>query len=443
MKKRAIVIGAGPAGTSAAFRLKQAGCDVRLIERDAQVGGRTRSLHQNGFIMDIGAGLMPGTSKAVFSMMDDADLGDMLEPMHAPTAIWRDGTLHYLEATNMASSIMKTKLFSLASKFRMLAAAWPMMRMWNYLNFENLGRSAPFDTENESLAGYTRRVLNQELLDYLINPMQKVLYVTSAERASIVDLFWSAKSKFAGGAFCVRGGMGRIVDLVCVQLNVSLNTEVLSVDETGDKVEVKMRDANGAESTDTVDICVIATPANVVPKIDRGLSPASQNYLSTLHYSMLSDVHVQLKERTSERAVLIMVPDSADKDLCGILVDHNKGSDRAPAGKGSLSIYLHDEWVRKNWALSDEEVFRIAMAKGERVMPGITKLVEGYHVQRCEFGATISHPGGYKKMAKFIDGLDMKRRVQLAGDYFSLSSVNAAVTSGELVAKRLIQNYVH
>ena len=442
MITRAIVIGAGPAGTSAAFRLKQAGCDVRLIERDAQVGGRTRSLHQNGFIMDIGAGLMPETYKAVFGMMDDAGLSDMLEPMRSPSAIWRDGTLHYIEATNMAGSMVKTKLISLASKFRMLPAAWTMMRMWNYLDFENLGRSAPFDNEDESLAGYTRRVMNQEVLDYLINPMQKLMYVVSAEKASIVDLFWSAKLLFADNSFCVRGGMGRIVDLVSAQLNVSLNTEVLSVTETGNKVEVKMRDANGVESTDTVDICVIATPANVVPAIDRGLSEASRNYLSTLHYSMLTDVHVQLKERTNERAVLIMVPDSADKDLCGILVDHNKGSDRAPSGKGSLSLYLDDEWVRRNWSLSDEEIFRIAMTKGERVMPGITALVEGYHVQRWEFAATVSHPGGYKKMAKFIDGLDMKRRVQLAGDYFSLASVNSAVTSGELVAKRLIENYV-
>ena len=75
-------------------------------------------------------------------------------------------------------------------------------------------------------------------------------------------------------------------------------------------------------------------------------------------------------------------------------------------------------------------------------MPGITDLVEGYHVQRWEFAATLSHPGCYKKLAKFVEGLDVKRRVQLAGDYYSLACVNTAVTSGELVAKRLIENYV-
>ena len=102
MSIKAIVIGAGAAGTSAAFRLQKAGCDVRLIERDAQVCGRTRSLHQNGFIMDIGAGLLPSSYTGFLSLMEDAGLKDMLEPMRNPTAVWRDGKLHYIEATNMA-----------------------------------------------------------------------------------------------------------------------------------------------------------------------------------------------------------------------------------------------------------------------------------------------------------------------------------------------------
>ena len=443
MSQKAIVIGAGPAGASAAFRLQQAGCEVRLLEKDDHVGGRTQSLEKNGFIMDIAAGLLPSSYTGFLGLMTDAGLKDMLEPMVNPMAFFRDGKLHYIEAKSAFSSMMSTKLLSFGAKLGMLPAVFTAMKMWHHLDFENLGRSGPYDTPDESLGAYTRRVMNDEALEYLINPMQKLMYVTGSDRSSIVDFFWSAKNLFADDAFCVKGGMGRIVELVSKQLNVSLNTEVLSVTESGDKVHVKTRDGSGVESTDVVDICVIATPANAVSKIDTGLSAASRSYLDKLQYSMLTDVHVQLHERPAERAVLIMVPDSADKDLCGILLDHNKGSDRAPPGKGALSIYLDDEWVRKNWSMTNETIFRIAMAKVERVMPGVTALVESYHVQRWEFAATLSHPGCYKEMATFIDGLDMKRRVQLAGDYYTLACVNGAVTSGAIVAKRLIENYVH
>jgi len=441
--QKAIVIGAGAAGTAAAFRLQQAGCDVRLLERNDRVGGRTQSKYEDGFIMDIAAGLLPSTYTGFLGLMKDAGLKDMLEPMNNPTAVFRDGKLHYIEATNMAKSMLTTKLISFKSKVMMIRAAFAAMRMWPSLGFENLGLSAPFDNDKESLADFTRRVINDEVLEYLINPMQKLMYVMSAEKASVVDLFWSAKNLFSDQAYCVKGGMGRIVELVSQQLNVSVNTEVLSVTEIGDKVEVKMRDADGHESTEIVDICVIATPANIVPRIDRGLSNSQCDYLAKLKYSMLSDVHIRLKTRPDERAVMIMVPDSVDKDLCGILVDHNKGSDRAPAGKGSLSVYLNDAWVCKNWGLSDEEIFQFAIKRVERVMPGVTDLVEGYYVQRWEFAATISHPGCYKEMASFVESLDLNRRVQLAGDYFSLASVNSAVVSGELVAKRLIERYCH
>ena len=442
MKTRAIIVGAGAAGTAAAFRLQQAGCEVRLIERDSQVGGRTQSKCQNGFIMDIAAGLLPSSYTALLKLMADVGLKDMLEPMLKPIAVFRDGQLHYIEATSVGRSLLRTKLLSPSSKLALLRAAPAAIKMWRSLDFENLGRSAPYDTENESLAGYARRVLNQEILDYLINPMQKLMYVMSAENASVVDLFWSVKNLFADEAYCVKGGMGRIVELIAQQLPVSLNTEVLAVTEAGNKVEVTMRSADGVESTDRVDLCVIATPANVVPAIDAGLSAASRDYLAKLEYSMLTDIHVQLKSRPAEPAVLIMVPDSADKDLCGILLDHNKGTDRAPPGKGSMSLYMDAGWVRQNWALPDAEIFAIAMAKLERVLPGTPELVESYHVQRWNFAATISHPGCYREMAQFVAGLDLQRRVQLAGDYFSLASVNSAVTSGELVAQRLIRNYV-
>lgn len=443
LTKTAIVVGAGAAGTSAAFRLQQAGCKVRVLERDSHVGGRTISRYHNGFIMDVGAGLMPSTYKEVYRLMDDAGLKDMLEPMTSPTAIVRNGKYHYIEATNMFGSMLKSGVVGFGSKLKLTPAVIQGLRMWNQLDFENLGRAAAWDNRNESLAAYTRRVLNKEILDYLITPMQKVMYVMSPEEASIVDLFWTTKNLFADDAYCVRGGMGKIVELISDQLDVSLDTEVLSVTEVGDKVEVAIQNADGSKVTETVDICVIATPGNVVSSIDRGLSQAGKDFFAQIKYSMLADTHVQLKSRPKERAVMILIPDEVDKDLCAILVDHNKGSDRAPAGKGGITIYLDDAWCRRNWQLSDEEIFKTAIARAERVMPGVATLVESYHVQRWEFAATLSSPGSWGNVAKFVESLDTRRRVQLAGDYFSLACVNTAVTSGAIAAQRLIDNYVH
>jgi oxygen-dependent protoporphyrinogen oxidase len=100
------VVGGGPAGASAAFRLQQAGVAVRLFERDARVGGRTRSERIDGYIVDVAAGLLPGTYKAVYRLMEDSGLHNALEPMLSPTAVARDGRLHYLDLANMANSML-------------------------------------------------------------------------------------------------------------------------------------------------------------------------------------------------------------------------------------------------------------------------------------------------------------------------------------------------
>ena len=101
--RRAIVIGSGASGASAAFRLRQAGMAVRMVERDSRVGGRMRTEHINGFVVDIGAGLMPGTYKAVQRLMQDAGLIHLLDQVNSPTAIMRDRRMHYPELSGISN----------------------------------------------------------------------------------------------------------------------------------------------------------------------------------------------------------------------------------------------------------------------------------------------------------------------------------------------------
>ncbi|MGQ0698406.1 MAG: protoporphyrinogen/coproporphyrinogen oxidase [Panacagrimonas sp.] len=438
--KRALVVGGGPAGASAAFRLQRAGVQVRMIERDARIGGRTRTEHIDGYIVDIGAGLLPGTYQAVYRLMQDAGLANQLAPMTSPTAVIRDGRLHYLELSNALRSMLGTQLLGLNSKLHFAAIGLKALGMWKTLGFDSLAGAAPYDTE--TLSDYAERSLTPELYEYLVNPTEKMLYTISGSEASVVDFFWCVKNLLHPKAYCVKGGMDCVVTEVSRNFEVATETEALGVTEVGNQVEVRLRDKLGRETTESVDFCVIATPARDAPKIDRGLSQASRQYLEALEYSTLTDLHLRLRERPDEKAVLIMVPDATDPDLAGIVFEHNKGVDRAPVGKGAISAYFMHRWARQVYALPDEEIYRRGMAKIERVLPRIGKLVEGYLVQRWDYAATVSSPGHYKKLAGFVEGLNMRRRVQLAGDYFSLACVNSAVTSGEIAATRLVESYL-
>ena len=54
MKKKAIIIGAGFAGMSAASFLAKDGWDVTVLEKHNQPGGRARQFKADGFVFDMG-----------------------------------------------------------------------------------------------------------------------------------------------------------------------------------------------------------------------------------------------------------------------------------------------------------------------------------------------------------------------------------------------------
>lgn len=65
-----IVIGAGLAGLQAARRLQEEGLDVLILEREGEVGGRVRTDHIDGFVLDRGFQVLNPAYRAVRDWVD-------------------------------------------------------------------------------------------------------------------------------------------------------------------------------------------------------------------------------------------------------------------------------------------------------------------------------------------------------------------------------------
>ena len=63
------IIGAGPSGLTAAYRLQQAGHTVAVIEARERVGGRTWSNHINGAFLEIGGQWVSPDQTALISLI--------------------------------------------------------------------------------------------------------------------------------------------------------------------------------------------------------------------------------------------------------------------------------------------------------------------------------------------------------------------------------------
>jgi len=101
MKKKIIIVGAGPGGLTAGMILAHRGYDVSIYEKDNQVGGRNGAIKKDGFTFDIGP---------TFLM-----LKPVLEEMFAEINENINDYLHFYELDPMYHLVFKDKSIKISN----------------------------------------------------------------------------------------------------------------------------------------------------------------------------------------------------------------------------------------------------------------------------------------------------------------------------------------
>src|SRR5208282_1741433 len=89
--KKVIVVGAGMAGLAAAFRLRQAGVEVTVLESSDRVGGRIATDSRDGYVIERGAQLITSTYRNVLGLVKELGLESELKLTSPWLAIVKDG----------------------------------------------------------------------------------------------------------------------------------------------------------------------------------------------------------------------------------------------------------------------------------------------------------------------------------------------------------------
>jgi protoporphyrinogen/coproporphyrinogen III oxidase len=188
------VLGGGVTGLTAAWRLKEAGHEVRLLESSAWLGGSVRTQAADGWLAESGPNAMqesPETGTVV------AELGLLPERIVAsPEAkhrfIVHKGELVALPTPSDVSGIISTPLLSFGSKLKVTS---------------EVARSPRSRTEDVSVADLVRDHFGSEILERFVQPIIGGIYAGDAERLSARYAFpkiWEAE-KTTGSL--VRSGL--------------------------------------------------------------------------------------------------------------------------------------------------------------------------------------------------------------------------------------------
>jgi oxygen-dependent protoporphyrinogen oxidase len=254
---------------------------------------------------------------------------------------------------------------------------------------------------------------------------------------SVADLYFSLVKFLGGGMLGYRDGIDFFARALADRLEVELcaRAKLIERSEEGARV-VWTRD--GREHEERVAGAVITVAAPLVPAIYPGLDPELQAMLlEGLHQANFLSARFALSTRPDADALVVVVPSGEPGGVSTVMYEHNISPGCAPAGKGVVGALFYHEWTTPRLELSDDELLEQMLPALDRVVPGIADQIEFAEITRWAPAALRSEPGMHKLIAEIDRRIDGSDRVQLAGDYLSIPSINGSVVSGEAAARRL------
>jgi oxygen-dependent protoporphyrinogen oxidase len=275
-----VIVGGGISGLSAARELCRQGCRVRLLERDAQVGGVIKTRRVGNGVVDVGPDMLLGHKPAALALCKELGLEDQLVAPSSPrtTFLLRRGQLEPLPEASMLglptdwASLIGTGAFSWRGKLRMAAEAL-------------VPRADP--AADESIASFVGRRFGHEAVKSLAEPLLAGIHRGDATRLSMRALFptlldaerqhgsvlralsRNKPGNGRAGSMSLRGGLGQLVERLEWSLPrrvVETDARVLGVDGRG---PFTVRLAAGEPITATA--VLFATPAPVTARLVDGL----------------------------------------------------------------------------------------------------------------------------------------------------------------------------
>jgi protoporphyrinogen/coproporphyrinogen III oxidase len=424
-----VVVGAGVAGLTAAYRLRRDGFGVTVLEASDHVGGRMRTEARDGYRMDTGAYLLSTKYERMRALIDELGLGSAVEPGSDVLGILRDGRVHRVGASVLAGA--RSRALSWRAKLAAARMVLDARRLGSRLDWFELSRASAAD--DESAADYALRRGGRELLDHVVDPVMRVCFMDSSDRISKVDLLFAVNNFFGAGLFNLRDGIGSLPDELARRVDVRLGTRVTEVRERPDGVTVARDGAPDIEA----DACVLTLGAREMATVHPGLPGELRAAVARLRYVRYLVVKLALRRPPAEPALALLVPAVEDAEVCAIELDHNKLPACCPPGTGMASLYWHVDRSEALWDRPDDEVVDRAVTACGPYLPGLADDLAFGHVVRWDPGWVLPAPGGYADMRLLARSRETSRRVHLAGDYFGGSTTNSALCSGERAAEHV------
>ena len=445
-----LIIGGGISGLACAWRLRQLGQPVLLLERSPRFGGVIDTIEQEGFRFDIGPQSFTDT-KAVSELIDELGLRSELlraDP-RAPRYILKGGRL--VPAPLSPPQLFLTPLLGARTKLRILS--------------EPLRHTRPPDTD-ESVAAFTRRKFGADLLENLVGPFISGVWAGDPEKLSLASAFptlrrfeerygsvirGQIKQRRESGkrpSLCnFRGGLKVLVAALAQKLGDSAlsGAEISGIRRSpganSRAFEVTYRHGETTQSLN-VDAAIVATPADETARLLRGIEPGFGEVLGRIEYASVAQVSAgygleQISYWNAEHGLEgfgFLVPRSEGLRILGTVWNSALFPERAPRGMVSFTSFLGGMTDPEIVSYGPDQIAAIALSELSSIL-GITASPAAHHLARWQHALpqyNLGHQGVIADLRKLCARTP---GIFLAGNYFAGPALGACVEHANEVAQ--------
>lgn len=344
----AIVIGAGPAGLSAAAALARRGRSVAVIDPANRAGGAVNTLREDGWRVELGPNTLQLESEADARLL--AELGLDAEIRDADVRggrrlIAHGGELHAL--TSDPRSLLRSRLLSLGGKLRLAREI-----------FQPRGAM-----EGETVRSFAERRFGTEVADRLVDPAINGIHAGDPGRLVLEHAFPSLARlerdhrsvllglrREAGPARRVvqfPGGLSRLTEAMLGQLPpgaVHLRASATLIRRDARGWNVAWRVADGTEDGARAAHLVIACPpwqwANLpMGEALRGVLPDAER-VEAPPVALVVRGYDRSQVRHPLDAFGVLIPRIEQRRILGVLFPSSVFPDCSPEGKVQLACFV-------------------------------------------------------------------------------------------------------
>lgn len=437
----AIVVGAGIAGLTAAYRLRESGFAVTVLEAKHLPGGRMADEMRGSLYAFTGATVLFPFYRDMWTLIDELGLKDSIFPVPAlGQGLADNGRDVYPVNFNETLGMLSQRELSWRSRFRLASLIPDLLAARRHVDPCLLHTAAALD--DQSMSEYLTRKVGRDFVEHIVAPVYRTLWgwnIENISRAYFLSIYAHVRGR---PSYRLKGGLGLLTRELAQRVPVQYNTRVRAIRRAGsDLKRVVEYSSPMGEGELRTDLVVCAVEGQNVNNIVAEQAPYEREFFSPgVPFAQFAMVIYVVKQLRNEQAIRTFFTRNHRNPISFLFTHPGNpsipgdpprlwvvvGTDRAPHYIGSDGGNFESSvrhFVREKYPLRDEDIVEIH------------EMLKDYTI--AEFP-----PGQLRRVRQFLASQEAgPKNIYYTGEYLSNATTGGACASGNRTARQIVADW--